>query len=210
LTGLTGLTGLAWLLGSRCLSRLLLLGESRLGLSNLLLKVVLLEVAAELEVVDTLLQADQYVVQLHVELSALVEKLLQLLLHDDGLIYFLEESALGRIVTGGVDSLHHGGSLLLDAHCDLLLLLLEGLILVVVLGELGPVALEDLVLLSLILVHLHEVLHYGKVVKHGNAIVHHFLFALSDGLELGEQLLDTIDGRVALDLSAGSGLRDHG
>jgi len=61
-------------------------------------QVVLLKVTAELVVIDALLKLDQDVIQLHVELSSLLEQDGELLLNDDGLVDLLEELVLGRVV----------------------------------------------------------------------------------------------------------------
>ena len=136
--------------------------------------------------------------------------MLELLLHDDSFVNLLKESALCRVITGGIDSLHHSRSLLLDSHSNLLLLLLESLILIVVFSELVAVDSEDFLLLGLILVNLHKLLDQLKVVKHGITVVHDLLFLDTDLLELLEALLDTSHCRVLLNLASGGGLWDHG
>lgn len=58
-----------------------------------------MEVTAELVVVDALLQTDQDVVQLDVELSALLDKDGQVLCDDNSLIDLRKELVLGGVVT---------------------------------------------------------------------------------------------------------------
>lgn len=70
-------------------------------------------------------------------------------------------------------------------------------------GELGPEVREDLLLVRLVLEHFHEVFYAGEAIKHGNTIVHHLLFALTDRLELRKCVLNCHDGRVAIDVHAG-------
>jgi hypothetical protein len=61
-------------------------------------QVVLLKITAELVVTNTLLELDQDVIQLHVELSSLLEQDGELLLNDDGFIDLLEELVFGWVV----------------------------------------------------------------------------------------------------------------
>lgn len=65
---------------------------------NLLEKIVLLKVATKLVVVDVLLKTDESVVELDVELSALLQKHLQVIGDEDRLVDLLEKLALGGIV----------------------------------------------------------------------------------------------------------------
>ena len=65
---------------------------------NLLEKIVLLKIATELVVVDVLLKTDESVVELDVELSALLQKHLQVIRDEDCLVDLLEKLALGGIV----------------------------------------------------------------------------------------------------------------
>lgn len=78
----------------------LLLGSS--CTSKLLDQLVLLEVATELVVIDALLEPDQDVVQLDVELSALLKLHRKLLLHDDGLVDRGKELALRWVVSNRI------------------------------------------------------------------------------------------------------------
>lgn len=78
----------------------MLLGSS--CTSKLLDQLVLLEVTTELVVIDALLEPDQDVVQLDVELSALLKLHRQLLLHDDGLVDCGKELALCWVVSNRI------------------------------------------------------------------------------------------------------------
>ena len=61
-------------------------------------QLVLLDVTAELVVVNTLLQLDKDIVELHVEIRTLLEQHRKLFLHNDGFIDLLEELSLSRIL----------------------------------------------------------------------------------------------------------------
>lgn len=102
------------------------LGRGLLGLRgrDLLQEVVLLQISAELVVVNTLLEADERVVKLHVELGALLEQHCQVVSNQDGLVDLLEELALRRVVAHRTKELLQYWCALLDGHCNLLLLLL--------------------------------------------------------------------------------------
>lgn len=116
---------------------------------------------------------------------------MQLLLHDDCLVNFLEKGVFGGIAASLIDCLHHGRRLLLDTHGNPLLLLLHHFVLVVVLGELGPETSEDLILVGLVLEHLHEIFHAGKVVEHCHTVVHDFLLGHAEVLKPGKCVLCT-------------------
>ena len=93
LSGGIGSHGL-WLSGCRLSRRCL----SWLRCLNLLEKIVLLKVATKLVVVDVLLKTDESVVELDVELSALLQKHLQVIGDEDCFVDLLEKLALGGIV----------------------------------------------------------------------------------------------------------------
>lgn len=169
-----------------------------------------MKVAAELEIVDALLQSDQVVVQLKVELGSLLQKYRQLLLHDDSLVDVLEELALGGVVASSVDKLVKLGAMLLNLLSDGLLLLLEGLVLLEVLCILGFVALKDFSFLLLALVNLHQLLDGLQLILHGDSLSHDLLFTLADNLKLCESFLDGWDGGVISDLPGGCRLGNHG
>lgn len=73
-------------------------GISRWSTGAFFDQVILLKITAELVVIDTLLELDQDVIQLHVELSSLLEQDGELILNDDGLVNLLEELVLGRVI----------------------------------------------------------------------------------------------------------------
>ena len=60
-----------------------------------------MKVAAELVVIHALLQADEDVVELEVELGALLEEDGKLVLHDNRLVNFLIELGFGGVVSDG-------------------------------------------------------------------------------------------------------------
>ena len=178
--------------------------------SDLLKELILLKVAAELEIIDALLQSDQVVVQLKVELGSLLQKYRQLLLHDDSLVDVLEELALGGVVASSVDKLVKLGAMLLNLLSDGLLLLLEGLVLLEVLCILGFVALKDFSFLLLALVNLHQLLDGLQLILHGDSLSHDLLLTLADNLKLCESFLDGWNGGVISDLPGGGRLGNHG
>jgi len=161
--------------------------------SKLLHQVVLLEVATELVVVDALLETNENVVQLQVELGALLQLHGELILHDDGLVDLREELVLGWVVTHRVDELVKLWAQLLNHSSTLLSLLLERLVLCKVFNVLSLEPLEDFTLVRSSRVDLHELLNCVKVVMQGDTIVHHLLLALADSLENGKLLLNTHD-----------------
>lgn len=135
---------------------------------------------------------------------------MQLLLHDDCLVNFLEKGVFGGIAASLIDCLHHGRRLLLDTHGNPLLLLLHHLVLVVVLGELGPETSEDLILVGLVLEHLHEIFHAGKVVEHCHTVVHDFLLGHAEVLKPGKCVFDSQYRGIGLKTHSCIRLRDHG
>ena len=114
-----------------------------------------MHITAELEVIDTLLKADQDIVELHIEVVSLLQELRKLLLNKDSLVKLLEERALFRIVASSVQDLCQLWRILLDDTCYSLLLLLESLVLGEVLSVSCFVGLEDFTLVGITLVHLH-------------------------------------------------------
>lgn len=169
-----------------------------------------MQVAAELVVIHALLQADEDVVELEVELGALLEEDGKLVLHDNRLVYFLVELGFGGVVSDGVQQLVELGRVLLDDLCDLLLLLLDGLVLSKVLGVLGAERLEDLSLLGRVLVNLHELLNGVQVVVHGHPVLHHLFFTLSELFQPPHLLFDRYHSGVAFQLANPCRLGDHG
>ena len=208
-----------WLL--LLLSRVRLLGRLRLtlrllGLLGLLLrsgrlddatrcgnlrqKIVLLKVAAKFVVIDALLDADENIVELQVELVSLLQKHLELILHDKCLVDVLKELVLFGIVSNRVDQLLHSGRILLDLHCDSLLLLLDCFVLRKVFRVLGLESLKDLSFLSSTTVDLHEFFNSLQVVMHGHAFLHDFFLAESALLKLVQSGFDRLDGWVLVDI----------
>lgn len=115
-----------------------------------------MHITAELVVVDALLETDQDIVELHVEVVALLKKLGKLLLNKDSLVELLEERALFRVVACSVQDLCQLSCILLDNACDSLFLLLESLVLGKVFSVSCFEGLEDFALVSVALVHLHK------------------------------------------------------
>jgi len=208
-----------WLL--LLLSRVRLLGRLRLtlrllGLLGLLLrsgrlddatrcgnlrqKIVLLKVAAKFVVIDALLDADEYIVELQVELVSLLQKHLELILHDKCLVDVLKELVLFGIVSNRVDQLLHSGRILLNLHCDSLLLLLDCLVLRKVFRVLGLESLKDLSFLSSTTVDLHEFFNSLQVVMHGHAFLHDLFLAESALLKLVQSGFNRLDGWVLVDI----------
>lgn len=157
---------------------------------NLLEKIVLLEVTAKLVVVDALLETDQGVVELMVKLGTLVKEHLQVVRNDNSLIDLLEELALSWVISHRVEHLLECGSVLLDNHCNLLLLCLDLLVLVEVLHVAGLILLEDFTLMKGSCVDLHKLLHGVKLVLHGHTIAHDLLLTLTALLKDVELFLD--------------------
>jgi len=92
---------LAWLLLRSRRDSLWLLSRdwlSWLRCLDLLKKVVLLQVASELIVVDALLQTDKSIVELDIELGALLQQHLQVVSNHDRFVDLLEKLALGRVI----------------------------------------------------------------------------------------------------------------
>ena len=190
---LLGLLGLLLLLRSGRLN-----GTTRCG--NLLQKIVLLEVAAKFVVVDALLNADEHIVELQVELISLLQKHLELILNDKCLVDLLKELILGWVVSNRVDQLLHRRSILLNLHCDSLLLLLNCLILRKVFCVLGLESLKDLSLLSRATVNLHELFNGLQVVMHGHTFLHDLFLTKSALLKLVQSLFDGQNGWILVDI----------
>lgn len=177
--------GLAWLLLCWLLGLSLRLGRCRLGglrSCNLLHQFVLLQITAELVIIDALLQANEDVVELDVELSALLDKDRQVLSNNDGLVDGLEELVLGRIVSHSSQQLVQLRGVLLDHHRNLLLLGLKCLVLCEVLRVLGLIAIKNFLLSDCALIDLHELLNGIELIVHGDTIVHDLLLAFADRL----------------------------
>ena len=115
-----------------------------------------MHITAELVVVDALLKTDQDIIELHIEVVALLKKLRKLLLNKNSFVELLEERALFRVVTCSVQDLCQLWRILLDNACNCLLLLLESLVLGEVLSVSCFEGLEDFALVSGALVHLHK------------------------------------------------------
>lgn len=175
----------------------------------MLQKIVFLQIPAKLEVVDALLESDQCVIQLHVELGALLEEYIQVVCNHDGFVDLLEELALGGVVAKRVQELLESGGVLLDHHRNLLLLLLECFVLAKMLRILRLVLLENFSFLKLARVDLHELLNCIELVLHGHSVIHDFFFALSDFLELVQRIFDCLHRRVLIDLTSRAGRRNH-
>jgi len=161
-------------------------------------QVVLLKVTAELVVVDALLELDQDVVQLHVELSSLLEQGGELLLYDDGLVDLLEELILCRVAASLSNCTVQGSRILLDRLAEPLFLLLQS----VILGEMSGVLLFEFfiygTLVCLTAIDLHEFFDCVVCVNHGDSVVHDLFLADFDRIKLVEGFLHGIYCRVVL------------
>ena len=105
----------------------------RLAASSCCNQIILLKIAAELVVIDTLLEFDQDVIKLHVEVSSLLKKHGKLVLNDDSLIDLLEELALLWIIANLADDSVHTWGIGYDLLGNLNLLLFQRVILAEVL-----------------------------------------------------------------------------
>ena len=139
-------------------------------------QVVLLKVTAKLVVIDALLELDQYVIQLHVEVSALLKQHGKLVLNNDSFVNLLEELALLWIITNLANYCVHTLGISDDLLSDFNLLLFQRVVLPKVFQVLLLKFLKHCSLISLPLVNKHQLLHGVKAIVHRHTILHHFLF----------------------------------
>lgn len=99
--------------------------------------------------------------------------------------------------------------MLLNKHCNLLLLSLESLVLTEMFRVLGREGLENFLLSNGALIDFHELFDCVQLVVHSYTIVHDLLFALADSLKLVKLVLDSEHSWVILESTWLHRLRDH-
>ena len=105
-------------------------------------------------------------------------------MHTYSSVNLTKELALGRTVSSTSNHCIQLGGVLLDNHCNLLLFLLKGVILSKVLGKLSLESLKNFTSICGSCMHLHELVLDGELLKLCDAVIHDFLFALTNDVKL--------------------------